>query len=281
MIMLYNMREYHRPTDLDEAIRLLQRPGITTVPLAGGVTVVGEGTPDIEAVVDLDGLNLGLIERDGDTIRLGAMVRLQTIVEELHDVAGGALSDTARRVAGWNVRNAATLGGLLASGDVHNPLSVMLVALGARVTVYDGKSEQSSPWSDFGLESPSTPLWGKLIIAISFEAPEQMVAAYEQVARTPADQPIVCAAAVITPATGGTVNAGLAVGGLLDTLLVLHETSTGTDIAELQGKLWQQLGDNPALQSDFRGSAEYREAVASITARRALTYALTAAGLPQ
>src|SRR5687767_10996925 len=118
--MLYNMREYHRPTDLDEAIRLLQRSDIYTVPMGGGVTVVGEGTPDIEAVVDLDGLNLGFIERDGDTVRIGATVHLQAIVEELRDVAGGALSDTARRVAGWNVRNAATLGGLLASGDVNN-----------------------------------------------------------------------------------------------------------------------------------------------------------------
>jgi xanthine dehydrogenase small subunit len=277
--MLYNMREYHRPTDLDEAISLLQRPGITTVPLAGGVTVVGEGTPDIEAVVDLDGLNLGQIERDGDTIRLGATVRLQTIVEDLHEVASGVLSDTARRIAGWNVRNAATIGGLLASGDVHNPLSVMLAALGARVTVYDGKSEQSSPWSNFALELRSTPLWGRLIIAISFEASEQLVAAYEQVARTPADQPIVCAAAVITPRSNNTIDAGLVVGGLLDTLLVLHETGAAPDIAELQGKLWQQVGDNPKLQSDYRGSAEYRESIASIVARRALNYALTAAGL--
>jgi CO/xanthine dehydrogenase FAD-binding subunit len=280
MIMLYNMREYHRPTDLDEAIRLLQRSDIYTVPLGGGVTVVGEGTPDIEAVVDLDGLNLGLIERDSDTIRLGAMVRLQTIVEDLREVAGGVLSDTARRTAGWNVRNAATLGGLLASGDADHPLGVMLAAFGARITVYDGKSEQSAPWSDFAKNSRGDKLRGKLITSISFDAPQNTVAVYEQVGRTPADQPIVCAAAVITPHSDGKSNIGLAVGGLLSDLLVTREVAAAQS-DDVSDRLWEQIGNNPVLQSDFRGTTEYREAVSSVLVRRVLTAALTAAGFAE
>ena len=42
---LYNVREYHQPTDLDEALTLIRRRDITSVPVAGGVTVAGKDQP--------------------------------------------------------------------------------------------------------------------------------------------------------------------------------------------------------------------------------------------
>ena len=53
MSRLYNLREYHRPTDIDEAVRLLRRKDVHTIVLAGGTTAIGEGSPEIEAVVGL------------------------------------------------------------------------------------------------------------------------------------------------------------------------------------------------------------------------------------
>src|SRR5574341_1743176 len=91
--MLYNVREYHRPTDLAEALRLLRRTDIKTIALAGGVSVVGEGTSDIEAVVDLDGLNLDFVDITDESIRLGATVRLQTVVDQLTYVGSGVLAE--------------------------------------------------------------------------------------------------------------------------------------------------------------------------------------------
>src|SRR5574341_1038441 len=130
--MFYNLKEYHRPTDLAEAYRLLQRTDIRTIALASGVAVAGEAMPDVEAVVDLSDAGLDFIKREGDLLQIGAMTRLQTIVDELGDVADGLLSCTAHLMAGWHVRNMATVSSPLAMGDIHMPLSVALAAPAAR-----------------------------------------------------------------------------------------------------------------------------------------------------
>ena len=268
--MLYNLREYHRPTDLGEAIRLLRREDIHTVAIGGGVSVVGEGTPEIEAVVDLDGLGLDFLEHEGSILRIGTMVRIQTLVETLDSVASGSLAETARRMAGWHVRNASTLGGALASGNIHAPLCVMLAALDATVTLYDGKTEQTSTWQVLAERVRQSGLHGELIIAITFDAPPGIGAAYEQVARTPADQPIVSAAAVARPGSRGQVVVTTVVGGLLHGLATAKGEISEGRLDDVVAQLADFGEDEAAYQSDYRGSASYRRAAAMILARRTM-----------
>jgi CO/xanthine dehydrogenase FAD-binding subunit len=277
--MLYNVREYHRPTDLGEAIRLLNRPGILTVPLAGGVTLVGEGTPEIEAVVDLDGLGLDFIEEEGGTLGLGAMIRLQAIVERLSDIADGILSEAARRMAGWHVRNASTLGGALAGGDAHSPLGVVLAVLGATVHTHDGRVERLLPWIELASLDATQRFQGCLLTAVTLALPVGVGSAYEQVARTPADHPIVAATAVVKPATGGQLEATIAVGGLMTRLVVVHQVATPDTLDSLIGQITPPESGEADFLSDFRGSAEYRRGIAPVLARRALHGALIRAGL--
>ena len=274
--MLYNLREYHRPVDMDEALRLLRRTEVRTVALAGGTDLVGQNNPDVEAVVDLSGLGLDFIEREGNRLRLGATVRLQTIVEELADAADGLLAETARRMAGRNVRHAATLGGTLASRRINSPLSVALAALGAQVTLTGGETETVT-WPAL---SPDR-LRGCLITQIAIDLPGgRLGAAYEQVGRTPADLPIVCAAAIAQVVQEGLISTRTVVGGLLADDLVsldLPVVASNPDIDRIDG-----IGaDAPktALLSDYLGSAEYRRAVAPVLARRALSSALGRLGI--
>lgn len=269
--MLYGLREYHRPTTLEEALHLLQRTDIRTVPLAGGTELIGRGGAEIEAVVDLSALGLDFIERKGNTLRLGAMVRLQTIVERLREVADGLLAEAARRMAGWNIRNMATLGGSLVGGGPHTPLSVSLAALGARLAI-TGQDEPLSWPID---EIPQ----GQLIATVVTDLPEGAVGAgYEQVGRTPADHPIVCAAAVASCSDGGTIHTRTAVGGLLARGLMVVDQAVADDIpAAVEAVAAQIIPPSlpeMACLSDYRGSAEYRRAVAPVVARRALTTAI-------
>ncbi len=269
--MLYNLREYHRPTDLNEALRLLRRADVRTVVLAGGVSVVSEGTPDVEAVIDLDGLKLDFVETTGNTIRLGAVVRLQTLVDSLGHVGGGVLAEAARRMAGLNLRNAATLGGALAGGNADSPLGVVLAALGARITLYDGQ-ERAEAWADLAPRPAPDRARNSLITAVSFDYSDSFGMAYEQVARTPADYPIVCAAAVARP--GSQPGAVVAVGGLLPYPVIVTR-SDGLSPDQLA------IDPQPAsdIRSDFLGSAEYRRSMALVMARRVLAGALIRAGL--
>jgi CO/xanthine dehydrogenase FAD-binding subunit len=271
--MLYNVREYHRPTEIADALRLIQRSDIRTVPIGGGTSIVGEGTSEIEAVVDLSELGLNFIKREGQLLRLGSTVRLQTIVEDLTDIASGLLSDTARRMAGWNMRNASTIGGSLAGGDVHSPLSVMLAALDARVTILDTDGESIITWEDL---AESLPLRGKLITAVTVDVQPQSAAAYEQVGRTPADRAIVSAAAVIRPATDDQMGMVVVIGGLLDKLVVLRQPSADAPIADFVADI--DAGPDTSYQSNYLGSAEYRRSIAPILAQRALDHAKTLYG---
>jgi CO/xanthine dehydrogenase FAD-binding subunit len=53
MPTLRELAEYHQPTTLDEALKLLRRTRIKTMPLAGGTSLVPEAARDVQAVVDL------------------------------------------------------------------------------------------------------------------------------------------------------------------------------------------------------------------------------------
>lgn len=273
--MLYNLREYYRPDDVAEALRLLRRADVRTVPLAGGTDLVGQRNPEVEAVVDLAGLELDGISLEGGTLRLGAMVRLQTIVDELGDVFGGLLADAAHRMAGWNVRNSATIGGTLAGRKLHSPLGVALAALGAEV---------ATTGSDELIQWPQMPavLSGELITEVVITVYDELGTAYEQVGRTPADQPIINAAAAVRALDEGMLSARVVVGGLLADdlkLLDLGIELPGLDISEVDDIA---AGLNEAdLQSDYLGSAAYRRAVAPVVARRALASALAAVGYVQ
>lgn len=271
--MLYNLHEYHRPNDVEEAHRLLQREDVNTAALAGGSKLVGQGGPEIEAVVDLSGLALDYMELKGDTLHLGAMVRLQTIVDEGTELAGGLLADTAHRMAGWHVRNAATVGGMLASGDIHAPLSIALAALGARVELY-GQPGELPLWADLAGQAWGKGLQKQLLTEVSVESHQPLGTGYEQVARTPADLPILCAAAAAYPAGEGQIETCTAVGGLLRGSILVDRSVLKLDqdaaAADITGHLHEDL---PTLD-DYLGSAEYRRSIAPVIARRALAQAL-------
>jgi CO/xanthine dehydrogenase FAD-binding subunit len=270
--MLYNLKEVHHPVEMEEALSLLQRAGVRTLPLAGGTALVGRDDPDVEAVVDLAGLGLSFVERGGGVLRLGATVTLQTIVEDLPDVGGGLLAECAHRMAGWHVRNAATLGGSLAGGGIHSPLSVALAALGAQLEITG--QDAPIPWPDL----PPGALDGQLITAVQIGLPKGALgAAYEQVARTDADQPIVCAASVARDLGDGMISTRTIVGGLLAGSLRSVDLAIERENADLTAvdALADGLPDD-ALKHDFLGSPDYRRAVAPVLARRALTAALAA-----
>ncbi len=278
--MLYNLREYHRPTDLDEAIRLLRRETIRTVVLGGGVSVVGEGTSEIEAVVDLDGLGLDFVKHEGHVLKIGAMVRIQTLVDTLASVAKGALAETARRMAGWHIRNASTVGGALADGNVHTPLCVMLAALDTTITLYDGKAEYTTEWKTLAEHVRNSGLHGEVITSITIDTPPELGAAYEQVARTHADLPIVSAAAVARQSTGGRIAVTATIGGLLHGIATVKgEVSQGKNIDEVLDQIAAFGDDYEAYQSDYRGSASYRRSVAMTLAKRTVDRAVKDADL--
>ena len=245
---------YHRPKTLDEALTLLAQPD--TVPLGGGTLLSHTSTslsaspqPDPVSVVDLQALGLDSLRVKGNDIEIGATVTLQQLLESEHCPA--ALKTAIKLEAPLNLRNAATVAGAVVTGDGRSTFACALLALDAKVTVI---SEQSSVIS-VGEFLPLRPRGLITIITLPLHAKF----AFEYVARTPSDKPIVCAA--LAQWTSG--RARLAIGGWG------KSPSLAMDGTEAEGLESAARNACHEATDDF-GSAAYRMDVASVLAKRCL-----------
>lgn len=298
--MLLNLREYFRPTDdaaqdgLQRALELLARPDICTVPLAGGDALIGSGDSSVEAVVDLQSLGLDGFSLDSS---LGALsAKAMTTRAQLADLdqapptpgaASHAAKDTplriiaagARRWGGNIQRNRATLGGALATAAANDPVVVALLACDARVLLCSRAGYQTIPLAAFIPVRRSFLAEPALITDVVVPLPPGRLTGYAlaDVARTPADAPIVVAAAMVSVAYGACKHARLALGGAAgEPLRVPEAEALLTDEAltpELIAAAAARAAELVQPTGDFRGSAEYRKAMAGVLAERVLTQA--------
>ena len=232
------IREYHRPTSLDEAVALAARPN--TVVLGGG-TVVNAEPGEAEAVVDLQGLELGTLTPGGDELTVGSMVTVQELAD--HPQTPAILRSLAERELPSALRGAATIGGTIAVAEPSSEFLTALLAHGASLDVVSSTGTGASDMPGF---------WGRSESAIitAVRVPTSGRTATDRTARTPRDQPIVCAAAHRTER--GDVR--LALGGVADRPVAVEPGA----VAGLEP---------PA---DFRGSSDYRRHLASVLAGRVL-----------
>ena len=282
--MLLNLREYRRPADegtaggLERALEILSRPHINTVPLAGGDTLIGSSQPDVEAVVDLQGLGLDALTTDAAELRIGAMVTRADLVEAGRGEASSALLLLARAARRWggNVqRNRATVGGAVATAASNDPLIVALLACDARVVLYSHRGYRTLSLAEFVPARSDLLAEPALITEIIVPLPVGPAGyGLAEVARTPSDAPIVLAAAAFVLSAGRCEIARLALGGVAPAPARLPEVEAlfagqpiTPDLIAAAAARAETLVD-PA--GDFRGSAEYRKAMAAALAARAL-----------
>jgi CO/xanthine dehydrogenase FAD-binding subunit len=244
--------QYCRPTELAEAFQWLEQPN--TIPLGGGTTI---NTPQFTAqfaqdltVVDLQALGLDHCESDGNALRLGAVITLQGMLDA--PAVWPALKDAIRLETTYNLRQMATLAGSIVSCDGRSPLAAALLALDAQLTFYRRSSPQTLPLGHF------LPLRPRGLIT-EVRLPIKASLAFESVARTPADRPILCAAAAQWP-SGRT---RLAVGGWGNAPLLVMDgpEPAGAEIAARAA--CTHAGDAWA-------SAEYRAEMAAVLTKRCL-----------
>ena len=249
-----NQLEYFVPKTLEEALDLLE----SGVPLAGG-SALAPRRKDLRAVIDLRNLGLDKIQDGGNTIEIGAVTKLQDIVETNVSIPA-SFREACRHEAGWNLRNMATLGGTIMSSDGRSGLITTLLALDAKVTL--APTPHISPLHEILMTRNDV----KLITYIHFDQPENLL--YEQVARSPADWPLVCAAVGIGQEQGDEIR--IAIGGFGDYPIRLMEAEKvwiETRDLEQVGKAAQEAYKNA---EDKWASADYRSEIAGVLVKRLL-----------
>lgn len=243
--------EYHRPNTLDEAVKLLDRKHPVTVPLGGG-TVLNAPSEKQVAVVDLQDLGLAEISKAGSTIKVGAAATLQNLL----DFPGlpDALSKAVIHEATHNLRQSGTVAGALVSGGGRSPFLCAMLALDAQLIWQPGGVKQAL--GEFVPLRRDTRA-GLLISEVQFSTQTKL--AYEYVARTPADKPVVCVAAARWP-SGRT---RIVLGGYGETPI------TAMDGEEMDGAE-EVVGYALMTAKDQWASAEYRVDAAKTLVRRCL-----------
>jgi carbon-monoxide dehydrogenase medium subunit len=281
--MLLNLREYHRisPQEprqaaLDQVLALLARVNIHTVPLAGGSSLLGSADPAVEAVVDLQGLGLEAIRLDDGVLHIGATATRTALAQDENARLYDGLLGRAAHLWGSNLqRNRATVGGALAVAAPEDPLVAALLASNAGIVLYAGDGYREVPVSDFLPRRAELLAAPALIVEVNVPAPPAGTGAgLATVARTPADTPIVLAAAALRVAGTLCTGARLALGGVAPTAVRLAEVEgmlIGQPIsAGLIGSAAARAGELIDPPGDFRGGAEYRRAMAVVLSERAL-----------
>ncbi len=265
-----NITEYHRPKYIEEALSLLARRDVATVPIGGGSELAAEDRRDVEAVVDLRDLGLTYIRPEGAMLHVGATTTLQTLINApesaraWNDELAGVLDLTAAR----NLREQRTLAGTLVAAENNNPLAVMLLALDTSLTIEPGRKTASL--EEF-LQRRASLLAASLIteVTIPLPRPGERVA-FEKVSRTPADLPIVCAAVRARIEDGLAREVRVALGGVGQLPLRAPRLEQALERAPFERQAIEAAIAELDPPSDFLGSAEYRREMVAVLVRRGL-----------
>jgi CO/xanthine dehydrogenase FAD-binding subunit len=275
------IREYHRPKDIETAVKLLQRKDLPTKllwvsPRPSNITI-----PEVEAVVDLGQIGLDHInETEDGRIHIGTMTTLQSVATSpiLRSYANDILSKAAARTAHYGLRNLATIGGLLSMPKSGSEILLALLVLNAVIVFHDAIEQREESLVDF-LDSIELRSRAMLPLEVHFErkSSRNFGASLTRVARSPMDTPILAVAAALELYQGSVRSIGVAVGGvdmLPQRLTKIENTLIGTELSdERLKKETEGLGSEILTFSDFRASAAYRRAMTITLTRRAIDLA--------
>lgn len=257
--------EYQRPADLAAA---RAASSDDTRYLAGGQSLIQSmklRLASASTLIDLSGIaGLKGIRRDGDRLVIGAMTRHAEVASSAEvRKAIPSLAELASTIGDPMVRNMGTLGGSIANADPAADYPAAVLALAA--TIQTDKRSIDGDRFFLGLyETALEP--GEIVVSVSFRVP--LKAAYEKY-RQPASRFALVGVFVAQAADGVRV----AVTGAKATAFRSPEleqalAASFTPAAAAAVKL-----SDDDYNSDLHGSSEYRAAMVSVYASRAVARA--------
>ncbi|MEZ4671497.1 MAG: FAD binding domain-containing protein [Anaerolineae bacterium] len=238
--------QYFRPKTIDEALQLLIGTKNKTMVLASQLLPDTQLEETVEAVIDLQAVGLDKVEAHAGGLKIGAMTRLQTMVDD------GIICDFTKEAthaeSSSTFRNMQTIGAIVMNSDPESRLVATLLVLEAHLTILTVTGVSDVSLSEFLAEKESL-LNGGILTSITVANDGKTASAH--VSRTPADKPIV-AAVGRQDASGRTL---LALAGVARTPVLVEPREI--DALEPPG--------------DFRGSSAYRKQMAQVLSQRVLS----------
>ena len=270
-----------QPTSIDEAVDSLKEYGSDARLVAGGTAVsilLRERLIHPSALISLNAVpGLGSIEVADGHLRLGALVTHREVEKStLVQSSAPALARAFRVVGNVRIRNAATVGGVLAEADYASDPPAVFLALDASVEASSPGGARLISIRDFFVGFYETALMpDEILTAVSIPIPPtRMGAAYEKyVTRSAEDRPCVGVAAMVQ--MGQTCEElRVAVGAAAETpqrFPDVEATAYGTALEDdVVAAIADAYADRIDTLDDMRGSAWYRTEMIRVWVRRAI-----------
>jgi CO/xanthine dehydrogenase FAD-binding subunit len=267
--------KYVRPADRAGAIALLRRPDCVSIPLFVRPKPLAWRDAAVDRIVDLSALGLDAIRvsMDGSMV-IGALATLEGIAASdlLRSQTRGLVNQAAKQTAPPGIRSLASLGGALQDRSGPPELALALLALDARVVIWVDETEERLLAVDELFAKGERALQpGEILAGVRLDLPWQPGWGWslQRIARTPRDEAIVAVVALVKP---GVAALALSGAGPYTQRCLLAETSLAGEemTAERIARAAILVAENCQPQGDYRGSADYRRAMAGTLARRAL-----------
>ena len=252
---MFTAKTYQFPESLDKAYELLQQSRTNTI--LGGCGWLKMTQKRIGTAIDLSRLGLDRIEEDAQEIRIGAMVTLRQLETHpaLRQLFGGVLPESVRRIVGVQFRNCATVGASVWMRAGYSDLLTALLALDARVTLYQGGEQSLAQF----IEQPYT----RDILTGILLRKDGRQAAYQSLRQSATDFPVL---AVCVSRLGEEWRVSI---GARPMRAALSQSAA----AQLKAGLLEKAGFAAAQElqfgSNLRGSAQYRALLAKVLTERA------------
>ena len=274
--------DYHAPTSLDEAIKLLSDGDGDVKIIAGGhslLPLMKLRLAQPRALVDINKIQgLKGIRVEGDRVVIGALTTHAEVArsEELKRRLP-ILAECAEVIGDLQVRNVGTVGGSLAHADPAGDLPAVVLALEAEMVARGPNGERTIPAGEFFVGMLTSALEpNEILTEIRIPIPAANTGGAYLKFDHPASHYALCGvAAVVTRGDGGTISdarvAVTGVGSVAYRATGVEEALRGKPAnAETFAQAAERAADGQDPLDDLHASSEYRAHLARVFTRRAL-----------
>ena len=271
------MMKYYRPETVKKTLKLLgsQTEVCTLLYFPPRAKHLSQWQGD--ALIDLSNLGLDTIKEKSKEIAVGSMVSFETLVksEIIRNQWDGVLSDATHLSATGAMRNLSTVGGILLNPNFPAEVILVFLALDAMVVLLDENGKEVRiPIEAFLNDGKPTLERGMLIKEVILPIRKNIHCALERVSRSKSDGSIVSVVVKGELTQKTAHNVRIAVFGANPAPKRYHSAESYLSdkpfTYKLAESIEEKIQDETEAVGDYRGSAEYREAMAGVLTKRAL-----------
>lgn len=274
--------DYLRAGSVDEAVAALAERGDDAKVLAGGQSLIPllrlrlsypELVVDVSRIDELRG-----VREDGDSIVVGAMTTHHDVIRDpLIKAHAGLVAEATETVADPAVRHLGTFGGALSHADPAGDLPAVALALDAEFVIAGSGGRRTVAAADFFLDYLQTAIEpDELLVEVRLpKLGEGWGFRYEKFHRVAQSWAVVGVAAAVQRSNGSIAGARIGLTNMGATPIrasAVEEALAGSALDGVAAAA-ERAADGTSPPSDLNGQADYREHLARVLTRRAVTAA--------